>query len=188
MFLALPLSSIRIIPKSLHKSRHGRRAGSTEEPAWDGSRPMADDCARPSSNGAAWPLHRSASRSLSSRAELHRDKVLKKLCARASEHQAAPTEVTAPPLVAPHASPTIPSDQASLIDCPVIIHPDALWVTATGGDPQASPDPSIVLPQPPVSSAPIQSSATLEAGTIPQAFLLSPDQLQQIISAAVQQS
>lgn len=86
--------------------------------------------------------------------------------------------------------PTVPSDQASLKDCPVVIHTDTMWGTATETVPELSTEDGAASPALPASSAPssTQSPATLDPGRNQQAAFLSPDQIHQIVAATVQQS
>lgn len=80
------------MPKRLHKSKHGQRGDRSEEPAREVSASVSGSASKPSKGHTARAHNGSASHSLSSKAELHQDKVLRKLCAKASEHHTVSKE------------------------------------------------------------------------------------------------
>lgn len=168
------------MPKSLQKLKHGRRAAKTST---EDSSPSPTSATRPSSTSTAQSQHRSASHSHSSWAELRRDKVLRKLCAKASgQKPSSKAGLVASSHAEPPTSALASSDQASLKDCPMVIRPDDLWGSApepapveTNEAPSSHPTPT---PSPPV----------LDASVSQPAALLSPEQIQQMISTAVQQA
>lgn len=106
-----------------------------------------------------------------------------------TKHQSNPKEGAASSRDAVQTPPVVPSDQASLKDCPVVIHLDTLWGTVAETVPEVSRDTASMPPLLPASSEPIpaQPPAGLDPGDSQHTTFLLPEQSQQIIAAAVQQ-
>lgn len=163
------------MPKAVSKYKHGRRASLA---ATDGTRP----------EGTSSRAHHAQSKhSASSRAEKRTDKVLKKLCERASNHVQAPA---VPPPASPmenvafHGSDQL-CDCLSLIEGNMVTWADSLW-----GHPlqPATRAPSLAAPanQPPPAapgSDPGPEQPTVPLPMAPPTVLLSQEQLQQIIAS-----
>lgn len=176
------------MPKALSKSKHGRKAGTAGQSTDQVDTPCREVSHRTSKEASMVPKdscpHLKPHRSTltSSKDEKRRDKVLQKICARASSHipASAPATDGLVPVsgISGEQRPSVTLDQLSLWDCPLTISTTGLWgsVSASNSAPPVS-DP--VAHEPAVDPTPSQASVCQHIG---------PEQLQQMIAAAVQQS
>ncbi|XP_034278399.1 uncharacterized protein LOC117668538 [Pantherophis guttatus] len=171
------------MPKASHKSKHCHKASSSDSHRHHGVSPASNEVpsgssSRPDPSGPSQPLNKAPSRFLPSRAEARRDKVLKKICAKASGAQSVaketPSVSTRPPSGSDSAA---QGDRLSLQDCPAVIETTDLWGSS-------APTASV----PPPESSPAQTAEEAVPAGIQHHSFPSTEQIQQMIAAAVQQS
>lgn len=186
IWLALLVSAV-IMPKALSKSKHGLRTNATNQGQSDSlSVTHQSSC----SSSAAPAICQSHSHhkshrqgGTSSKAEKRWDKVLTMLYRKASAHLAAtgsqdPTTAGVVDYDGDGCPPT--PDQLSLQDCPIAISTTELW----GSDSLAQPPSSDPAPRQESLASDPESTPSQEAVSCQ----LLPEQLQQLIEAAVQKS
>lgn len=187
------------MPKALSKSKHGRKAGISEQPD-SHSMDLAPKLTQgpvPSTktSGARDPhSHRSNKHpSSSSRVEKQRDKVLKRICDKASGHLSAsvvPKQAGSSSIEDTNAEPSgVQLDQVSLRDCPMVIQSDNLWGTAAPALPVVATEaaPATAMLPPPAGVTSILTPMGAGQGQDQAHNFLSPDQIQQMITTAIQQ-
>lgn len=129
------------MPKASHKLKHGCKAGRSEDLHHQGASAARKEAtsgsySRPAGSDPPRPHHKSSSQCHPSRVEARWDKVLQKLCAKASGHQPSAKEMTmVSPYVATASDSGVQVDQLSLQDCPAVIQPADLWGSPAVLDP-----------------------------------------------------
>lgn len=163
------------MPKAMAKSKHGWRASATDQGKSDNLSaipPLAQEASKepsPALHSARSHHKLHGHRVSSSKAEKRRDKVLTKLCAKASANLSAaspapvPRTTEAPVVVS---RPTTP-DQLSLQDCPVTVSTTDLW-----GSGSPTPEPASQPDHPPESAPQPDPSASISS-TLPVAVTTS---------------
>lgn len=158
------------MPKASHKSKHGRKEGLADLPTQSDASASAKPSSRPCGGSPPRLHHKPASHSVPSRTEIRWDKVLKKICAKASGHHSSITKGTGVSTSrdTENTPPAAQSDQVSLQDCLVVIQPDCLWGTAVASDP-IMPIDTTSMPAPvPVTheTTLVHTSAELGSGEV----------------------
>lgn len=164
-----------IMPKALAKSKHGRKARANEQflpnPGDTGSKTIQTTGPSDTSSGNkdSLPHHKhNKSSSAAIRAEKRRDKVLKKLCDKASTQLPLSTTLRGDDLLAREVTEAravlLTPDQMSLQDCPVSIQPASLWRSTTTPAPLPVPDSIPTSNWGPMPSSSMAVQASMEVG------------------------
>lgn len=180
---AASVSRSVIMPKSLAKSKHGRKHSSAPQRQSGDESASFQDPAQSLVAPSSHAHHKSRKHgSALERVEKRRDRVLTQICAKASSDLQSST--TSAPLQS--SRPATP-DQLSLRDCPVTISTSNLWGSVPA-DLVTAPPADEEIPDIPL---PLDTSAVPSVPVLPQEAVscpLSSDQLQKMIEAAVQKT